>query len=184
MKIYSSLVLLCFLVFSCKDEILPKPKSYLKLKYPIASYSKVQTSCPYTFEISNQSKLAVQNNCWVKIEYPKLKATVHITYREITGNLNEILLDVEKLTYDHTLKADEIPTAVIYENFDKEVYGKVNNVIGNVASNIQFSATDSTKHMLSGALYFYVKPNYDSILPAIKYIEKDMIHLIETLEWK
>ena len=55
---------------------------------------------------------------------------------------------------------------------------------GNVATNIQFRATDSVKHVLSGALYFYAKPNYDSIVPAIKYIEKDIMHLVETLEWK
>lgn len=184
MKNFSVLFFLCFLISSCQGEILPKPKPYLKLQYPIARYSKVQADCPYSFEVSNEAQFYFQNNCWVKIEYPKLKATVHITYQEVSNNLNEILKDVEKLTYEHTIKADEIPTAVTYENFNKRVFGKVNNVIGNVASNIQFSATDSTKHVLSGALYFYVKPNYDSILPAINYIEKDMIHLIETLEWK
>jgi hypothetical protein len=40
------------------------------------------------------------------------------------------------------------------------------------------------KNVLAGALYFYTKPNYDSILPAVKYIEKDIIHLVETIEWE
>ena len=35
-----------------------------------------------------------------------------------------------------------------------------------------------------GSLYFYSRPNYDSLLPALDYIEKDVIHLMETLEWK
>jgi len=55
---------------------------------------------------------------------------------------------------------------------------------GNVASQSQFYVTDSTRHFLSGALYFETKPNYDSILPAINYIQKDMMHLIESLRWK
>ena len=57
------------------------------------------------------------------------------------------------------------------------------NVVGDAASQIQFFLTDSTHNFLIGSLYFYAKPNYDSILPALKYIEKDIIKLIETLEW-
>jgi len=33
-------------------------------------------------------------------------------------------------------------------------------------------------------VYFNIKPNYDSILPAINYIENDIIHLIESFDWK
>ena len=44
--------------------------------------------------------------------------------------------------------------------------------------------TDSTKHFLVGSLYFYSRPNYDSLLPALDYIEKDVVHLMETLSWK
>ena len=91
---------------------------------------------------------------------------------------------LEKLTFEHTIKADAIPDAIYYENYEKKVFGKVYRIEGNVASNVQFSLTDSTNHMISAALYFYVKPNYDSILPAIRYLEKDIDHLIESLEWK
>ena len=87
------------------------------------------------------------------------------------------------MTYEHTVKADAIEV-VPYENFTDRVFGRIFDVKGNVATNLQFSVTDSTNHVLAGALYFYVKPNYDSILPAIKYIEKDIRYLIETLEWK
>ena len=68
-------------------------------------------------------------------------------------------------------------------NFETRVFGKVYSIEGDVATNIQFSVTDSVKHVLAGALYFYTKPNYDSIIPAIRYIEKDMMHLVETIEW-
>ena len=103
-------------------------------------------------------------------------------YRNVDGNLNEILKEVEKLTFEHTIKADAISSRP-FDNLQKKIFAKLYNVDGNVATNIQFSATDSLNHVLSGALYFYVKPNYDSIVPAIKYIENDMMHLIETLEW-
>ena len=55
---------------------------------------------------------------------------------------------------------------------------------GNAASQSQFYVTDSTEHFLTGSLYFYAKPNYDSILPAAKYLEKDIKHIMETVKWK
>ena len=177
------LFFLAIISLSCGNDTLPKPKSYLKLQYPVPTYKKTTSNCAYNFEISNEATINFKNNCWASIKYPKLKATVHVTYRAVTNNLDEILKETEKLTFEHTVKADVI-NAVPYENFDKKVYGKLYNIEGDVATNIQFSVTDSAKHVLSGALYFYTKPNYDSIIPAVKYIEKDIMHLIETLEWK
>jgi gliding motility-associated lipoprotein GldD len=181
-KLSALLIVVLFLV-SCNEVTLPKPKSYLKLQYPVATYTKIQSDCPFTFETSNSSTVSIQDNCWAKIEYPTLKATVHITYRSVSNNLNDILREVEKLTFEHTIKADAISDRP-YDNVENNVYAKLYYIDGNVATNIQFRATDSVKHVLSGALYFYAKPNYDSIAPAIKYIEKDIMHLVETLEWK
>jgi gliding motility-associated lipoprotein GldD len=183
MKKYFLLLLVILVFQSCKNETIPKPKPYLKLQYPEATYVNYNFNCPYTFEISNLATVHLRDNCWLKIEYPHLKATIHITYRSVDNNLNEILTEVEKLTFEHTVKADVI-NAIPYENFNKKVYGKLYAVEGDVATNIQFRVTDSVKNVLAGALYFYAKPNYDSILPAIKYIEKDIIHLVESLEWK
>ena len=177
-------LLLSLIVFqSCGTEITPKPKPYLTLQYSTPSYSKHNFNCPYSVEISNLATTHLKDNCWLKIEYPHLKATLHITYRSVNNNLNEILTEIEKLTFEHTIKADNI-NAIPYENFDKKVFGKLYSVEGDVATNIQFRVTDSVKHVLAGALYFYAKPNYDSILPAVKYLEKDIIHLVETIEWK
>jgi gliding motility-associated lipoprotein GldD len=178
-----AILALVFVVWSCGSDSIPKPKPYLTLNYPEPMYVSVGTNCPYTFEISDQARFELKDKCWGSIEYPELRATIHLTYRQVSGNLDEILAEVEKLTFEHTIKADAID-ARPYENLEQRIFGKMYYVEGNVATNIQFRATDSTHHVLSGALYFYTRPNYDSILPAIRYIEKDMKHLMETLEWK
>lgn len=183
MRNFCTIIFLVFLLVSCGKETLPKPVPYLKLQYPEAAYQKIESNAPYSFEISNQAKINFKNKNWVSIEYPQLKATVHITYRPVNNDLDQILKEVEKLTFEHTIKANAI-NAVPYENLEKRVFAKLYNIEGSVATNIQFRATDSVKHVLSGALYFYSRPNFDSIVPAIKYVEKDIIHLIETLEWK
>ncbi|HEY9170135.1 MAG TPA: gliding motility lipoprotein GldD [Lutibacter sp.] len=183
MRNLCTIIFLALILASCKKETLPKPAPYLKLQYPEATYKKIESSGPFTFEISNFTKIDFKNKYWTSIEYPQLKATIHLTYRPVNTDLDQILKEVEKLTFEHTIKADAI-NAVPYENLEKRVFAKLYNIEGSVATNIQFRATDSVKHVLSGALYFYTRPNYDSIVPAIKYVEKDIIHLIETLEWK
>ncbi len=175
--------ILLFSFWSCNDEVLPKPKAFLRLEYSTATYHKVLSNCQYSIEISQQSIIEFENNCWAKIDYPNLNATIHLTYRKIEDNLDFVLKEVEKLTFEHTIKADAI-NAQPFENQQNIVFGKLINVEGNVASNIQFHVTDSVKNVLFGALYFNVKPNYDSILPAINYIEKDIKNLMESVEWK
>jgi len=33
-------------------------------------------------------------------------------------------------------------------------------------------------------MYFYAKPNFDSILPAASYIKEDIRRIMESFEWK
>ena len=177
------LIAILLLTVSCDDDVLPKPRAQLRLEYPQNSYQKVLSDCPFVFEISQNSEIEFENNCWAKIEYPTLNATIHLTYRSIDNDLNLVLQEVERFTFEHTIKAAAI-NAQPFENSSKKVFGKIINIEGNVASNIQFHITDSISNMLYGTLYFNVKPNYDSILPALDYIEKDIKNLMESVEWK
>lgn len=177
------LIILFLLITSCTKETLPKPKAFLRLVYNNTNYQKTVSNCPYSFEFSNMAKSNSNSKCWVNIQYPSLKASLNITYRPVDDNLKELLLEAEKLTYKHSIKADGI-SARPYLNTNNDVYGSLIEVTGNAASPLQFHLTDSTRHFITGALYFEVQPNYDSILPAIKYVEKDIKHLMETLEWK
>ncbi|WP_196896218.1 gliding motility lipoprotein GldD [Aureivirga marina] len=183
-KIFSFFILTLFFI-SCKnDEVIPKPNGYLRLSYPKPDYVSFDENCPYIFEYSDEASFRINQRCWGEIKYPKLKATIHITYRPVHNNLDDILLDVEKLTWEHTQKADAINTPKVFENAEENVYGSLMKIDGNVASNLQFHVTDSVNHVLSGALYFEVRPNYDSIVPAVDYIQKDIQHLMESVRWK
>lgn len=180
-KLYTLISIL--LLISCKDEVLPKPNGYLSLNYPKKEYKNLNIDRPYSFKIATNSTIKNLPKQWLKVEYPNMKASIHITYRPVKNNLRELLIEAEKLIYEHTIKADEI-IGQNYINKEKKIYGKFVEISGNSASQIQFHATDSSKHFIKGSLFFYIKPNYDSILPAIDYIKKDMIKMMETLEWK
>ena len=168
---------------SCKDEILPKPKSYLRLDYPEAKYVNFENECLFVFEMNEDAVIKKDKDCGLSITYPKMKATIFLTYQPVNNNINNLLREAQTLTYKHVIKADDILEQP-YLNADKKVYGMFYQVNGNAATNSQFYATDSTRHFVTGSVYFYAKPNFDSIMPAASYIKNDMQRLMETMKWK
>lgn len=177
------LLIVLFSFFGCKDSVLPKPSSYLRLDYPEADYIVFENKCPFTFEINSEALIKGEKDCGFTISYPKMKATIYLTYKPINKNVNKLLRDAQKLTYEHVIKADDIVEQP-YLNPSKKVYGMFYQVDGNAATNSQFYATDSVKHFVTGSVYFYAKPNFDSIMPAASYVKNDMQRLMETLKWK
>jgi len=176
-------LIVLFSVFSCKKEVLPKPSSYLRLDYPQAKYVNFENECPFTFEINSEAIIKGEKDCGFTISYPKMKATIYLTYKPINKDVNKLLRDAQKLTYEHVIKADNILEQP-FLNPSKKVYGMFYRVNGNAATNSQFYATDSIKHFITGSVYFYAKPNFDSVMPAASYVRDDMQRLMETLKWK
>ncbi|MBW1295242.1 gliding motility lipoprotein GldD [Aquimarina litoralis] len=186
-RIYIFLTAITFSVlYSCGGDTLPKPKAMLRLSYPSPKYEQASLDCSYSFEknsIASFQKARNQKECWYNIEYPQLKATIYLSYYNIDKNLDSLLRDAQNLTQEHFIKADAIqPKDFVYP--EKKVYGRIYEVTGNAASSCQFYLTDSVRNFVSGSVYFKVKPNYDSILPAVKYLRNDVIHFMETVQWK
>ena len=180
---FSLFLVVLFSIFSCKKEVLPKPSGYLRLDYPEAKYVPFENNCPYTFEMNSEAIIKGSKDCGYTISYPKMKATIYITYKPVNNNINNLLRDAQKLTYEHVIKADNILEQP-FLNPSKKVFGMFYRVDGNAATNSQFYATDSIKHFVTGSVYFYAKPNFDSIMPAASYVRNDMQRLMETLKWK
>lgn len=194
MKQFYYLGIIFLFFFACKDEVVPKPKAYLRLEYPAANYVITNVEgVPFSFEsntlankIASKKITSTTESYALNIEYPTLKGTIYLTYKSINNNqknLIDFLRDAQNFTQKHTSKADEIKEKEYINRLNK-VYGMFYEVGGNAASQSQFYVTDSTEHFLTGSLYFYAKPNYDSILPAAKYLEKDIKHIMETVKWK
>lgn len=168
---------------ACKENVIPKPSAQLRLDYDQAIHIPFESDCPFGFDYNSDTRLTVKEECNLVINYPKMKASVFITYKKIDKNLESLLRDAQKLTYEHVIKADDIIEQPFINPKDK-VYGMFYQVGGNAATNAQFYATDSTKHFITGSMYFYAKPNFDSILPAAHYLKNDIQLMMETLFWK
>ncbi|WP_400076204.1 gliding motility lipoprotein GldD [Winogradskyella sp. R77965] len=180
--------ILSLFLIGCGDDPLPKPKAYLRLEYPKATYEKSSIPLPFSFEKNElaepiSSVKSSGSTKGVDIKYPGLKATIYLSYKGINNNLDSLLRDAQNLTQKHTIKADEISQNE-FINTEHKTYGMLYEIGGDAASQSQFYVTDSLNHFLSGSLYFYAKPNYDSIYPASEYLKKDIKRIMESVEWK
>jgi gliding motility-associated lipoprotein GldD len=179
-----------FNFMSCSRDYQPKPKGYNRLTLPEASYQSLPDSLPYQFEFSKYAKLlkdtsSIRERYFVEIYYPEIKANIHITYKKINNSkklLKEFLDDAYVLTAKHQIKANAIDETIVKTPSGKTAV--IAEIEGEVPSQFQFTMTDSSKNFLRGALYFNTAVANDSLRPAIDYVKKDMIHLINTLEWK
>jgi gliding motility-associated lipoprotein GldD len=180
---FSILTIVFFSVFSCKKEVLPKPPGQLRLDYPVAEYAHFESTCPFTFDINSEAVIKGKPGCNFTIDYPKMKATIYLSYKPVNNNINLLLRDAQKLTYEHVIKADDILEQP-FLNPKNKVYGMFYRVNGNAATNAQFYVTDSIKNFIDCSVYFYAKPNFDSVMPAASYIKDDMQKIMETLRWK
>jgi gliding motility-associated lipoprotein GldD len=191
---FSTIVTIFFLLAGgmdgCTRDYQPKPKGYNRLILPKAEYRLLPDSLPYQFEYSLHAKLLndsswMRERHWIEIYYPDLKANIHITYKKLEHSdklLKEFYNDAYKLTAKHQIKAYAID-----ETIAKTPSGKtavIAEIEGEVPSQFQFTITDSATNFLRGALYFNIRVQNDSLKPAIEYMKKDVMHLINTLEWK
>ena len=172
------------LMVSCQDEVVIKPAAKLRLEYSQPAYTQIDQNCSYSFKRNAMARLSVKRNCWMNLEYPDMNATIYLTYQPVNeNNLDSLLYDAQKLTYDHTVKAETILEQPRVDSVNK-VYGMLYMINGNAATQSQFYVTDSISHFVTGSVYFESKPNFDSLYPAVVYLREDVRRIMETITWK
>ncbi len=192
----SKISLLCssVLLLACgsggSETYVPKPKGYPRLDLPAHVYAPVKAGHPYQFEVNQMAvvrpdSFANAEPDWIFISYPQFGASIQLTYKPVRHDLTRLramLADAYKLAAKHNIKAD-----AIVERPMRTQRGLTANVIelsGEVPSPLQFITTDTTTHFLRGALYFNTATENDSLAPIIQYLKADVIHLLNTLQWR
>ena len=174
-----SLILMVF--GGCQNHVQPRPQGYLSLTFPEPDYVLLKEDVPYYFDYNTIAHSTPSFAKSIKIAYPDMGATIYLNYRRVENNIDSLLYDAYLVPYRHVAKADAIPEK-LFTNSTSMVYGQLFSVIGDAASQYQFFLTDSLNPFVIGSLYFYAEPNYDSIYPAVKYIEKDIVRLMESFK--
>lgn len=197
---------------ACNSEYNPRPKGYFRIDLPTHEYVTFnEPGYPYQFEYPRYARVvkdssyfgeAPENPWWINIDFPALNGRIYVSYNVIGGNATykvktasgaytdsfavntfaNLIDGSYKLTYKHSTKASSIEDSLI--STSRGIHGIYFRVGGNAATANQFFLTDSVRHFLRGALYFDTTPNEDSLRPVNDFLMKDMLHLIETFEWK
>lgn len=183
------------LFIACKEETYtPKPKGYFKINLPEKNYKQfIPADCPFQFEIPEYSHIERDTTffnerskypCWMNLEFDNPGGKIHISYRPVDNidTLAKLIDDAHKLTFKHSIKADYIDEIKVKNQHNAQ--GILYQIGGNAASNLQFYVSDNESHFVRGSLYFPVQPNEDSLAPVIDFVKADILHLLETMEWK
>lgn len=191
--LFRSLLLLWISISSCNSSYTIKQKGYYKIDFPEHKYRIFdRPEYPYTFEYPVYGTVVQdtsffedkpENPYWVNIDFPQFNGKIYISYKDVRRNqFDKLINDAFNLTYKHTTKATGIMDSLMLT--PKGITGVFFKVGGNAATANQFFVTDSVNHFLRGALYFDATPNEDSLGIVNDFLQVDMKHLINTLQWK
>ena len=187
----SLLSVLAIILFSCVQNYVPKPHSYFRIDFPDREYRLFDSNCPFTFEYPVYGNLEPYNRralepyfCWFDINFPKYKGTIHLTYKEIDKNFDGFIEDNWRIIYSRLAQRADAIDEIMYIDHGSKVYGTLYDIRGDAASAVQFWVTDSVKNFVRGSLYFTVRPNHDSLAPVVNFLREDIVHLMESIQWK
>ena len=177
-------LLICLFLLACNKNHKPKPKGYNHINFPEQSYVPITITNKYSFEKNIQTSVEQNDSYgWLNLLYKNYDAKILITHKYIEkeNDLTSFVNESYKLTEKHNKKASSIKETHIKTKNDLNAV--IIDLKGEVPTQFQFITTDSVNHFLRGALYFQVATKNDSLAPIIEYIKKDMIHILNTLEW-
>ena len=197
---------------ACNSPYTSKKEGYFKIHFPEKRYQVFnEPGYPYTFEYPVYARISKDsgffddgraNPYWINVDFPQFNGKIYISYKDIGGrsvykvktsngqyrdsigknDYQSMVNDAYNLTYKNDIKAYSIQDSLIHTA--NGVTGIYFTVSGNVATARQFFLTDTVHHFLRGALYFDATPNEDSLRPVNAFLQQDMKHLINTLQWR
>jgi len=193
------ILILCFVcvtvLLACNRPYnVGKKRGYFRISFPDKAYQTFdQPGYPYRFEypvyanvVKDSTFFDVQaEDWWINIDIPSFNSRIYISYKPIGGRytFDSLVRDGYKMALQqHVEVASQIVDSILLT--PNRVGGIYFSLGGNTATANQFFLTDTTSHFLRGALYFDATPNADSLGIVNDFLKKDLLHLINTLEWK
>jgi gliding motility-associated lipoprotein GldD len=198
-------------IASCNSDYTSRKRAYYKIEFPERKYVMFDDAkFPFSFEYPAYGKIirdtsyfdkANNNPYWFNIDFSSFNGKIYFSYKKIGGTslykvkngdhyvdsmglnvFDRLVTDAYKLTFKNDVKAYSIEDSVMHTA--NGVSGVFFRVEGNVATARQFFLSDTTKHFLRGALYFNATPNEDSLRPVHDFLQKDLMHIINTFRWR
>lgn len=188
MKPRAEHLLLAALLLGCGEDAVPRPKGWPRIDLPEPAFQAWDDpAVPFAAELpaygAASERKAEGDARWYDLRFPGQRATVHLTYKAVRGDLPELIEDAHEFKRKHEAKAARIGSEHVVRP-EQRVFGTLFQVDGDAASPFVFYLTDSTDNFLYGALYFDARPNADSLAPVTGRLRADMHRFAATLRWR
>jgi gliding motility-associated lipoprotein GldD len=193
-KLITILTILCIVAIACNRPYnVGKKRGYYRIDLPTKGYQLFEKpGYPYRFEYPVYAQVIKDStffddraeDWWINIDFPSFNGRIYISYKPVGGQytFDSLVRDGYRLAYQqHVDVANRIEDSLM--KTPNGVEGIYFSLGGNTATANQFFLTDSTRHFLRGALYFDATPNADSLGIVNDFLKKDLLHLINTLQW-
>ena len=200
------------LFMACNSPYTSRKRAYFNIPLPAHQYRSFDTSgFPYSFDYpvyaniirdSTYFDATPENNYWINVDFPQFGARIFLSYKEIGGKAYYKVKGKDGVYRDSTginqfdrmvndaftltSKNEALATSISDSMFTTPagVTGVYFKVGGNAATSRQFFMSDTTKNFIRGALYFDTTPNADSLRPVQDFLQQDILHLINSFQWK
>lgn len=178
-------------IYQSNYRYMPKPVGYKKIDLPEPGYQILNQNLPYRFKYSKHAQIessqtARRNKYCINIVYPMFNAVIYLSYRAVLGD-TKLLEHICHQAQEAALQHKEFGKASLVRAYDiKTRRGYSATIIeleGQVPTTCQFYITDNKDHFLRGAFYLNACPNNDFYEPIITYIKRDIMLMIDSLEW-
>ena len=184
------LVLLCLFLFhySCDERnYLPREKAFLRLEFEKPVYDTFYSNASNLNFIYNNaySSFEVISDGKIVLRYKDIKFEIVLNNIELNkiSSFEESIQNFYMFLEPHKKKSNQISIQE-YTSVDNEIFAKVFEMRGPVASPLQFYVTDSINNFLFGTMNLMKKLDYDSIYPSIMYVKNDIFSIIESVSWE
>jgi gliding motility-associated lipoprotein GldD len=170
-----------------------KKRGYYRIDFPEKAYQTFdKPGYPYRFEYPVYAQVLKDStffdvkaeDWWINIDFPSFNGRIYISYKPIGVQhaFDSLVNDGYRMAYQqHVDVASAIDDSVMLTPHGAG--GIYFSLGGNTATANQFFLTDTTRHFLRGALYFDATPNADSLGIVNDFLKKDLLHLINSLQW-
>jgi gliding motility-associated lipoprotein GldD len=145
---------------------------------------------PFRFNRSVHSRVIRDSSFGAKpwfihLVYPGYSGVLHVSHQNPKQNrdtLAKFFNTSLRLTGKHEYFASAI-NEYSYRT-PKGYTAIISEIEGEVPSQFQYFVTDSSRNFFRVALYFPENRKNDSLAPVIEYLKKDMLEILNSVEWK
>ncbi|MCC6542005.1 MAG: hypothetical protein IT225_07270 [Flavobacteriales bacterium] len=175
------------LLTACTADPVPKPRGYFRIDLPEQTYRQWTDSITFEAALPTYAQVGIRkakdDARWFDIRFKGQRATAHLTWSPVNGQLQHLIEDAHTFKSTHQAKAARIRSERLILDSTR-VFGTLFDIEGDVASPFVFYVTDSTHNFLYGSLYFDNRPNGDSLAPVTERLRSDLRHMLATLRWR